>query len=107
MSADFDGIRVEASAAQLREARYQVARAGPGQTAIARGWQPAQQEMANAVQDPPTTIAGVLARLDTVQQIMDGLPPGSGANRVAVFNTLYRQITQQVADLLPTPRSAI
>lgn len=102
MSADFDGIRVEASAAQLREARYQVARAGPGQTAIARGWQPAQQEMANAVQDPPTTIAGVLARLDTVQQIMDGLPPGSGANRVAVFNTLYRQITRQVADLLPT-----
>jgi hypothetical protein len=106
MSADFDGIRVEASAAQLREARYQVARAGPGQTAIAiaRGWQPAQQEVANAVQDPPTTIAGVLARLDTVQQIMDGLPPGSGANRVAVFNTLYRQITQQVADLLPTPQ---
>jgi hypothetical protein len=102
MSADFNGIRAEASAAQLREARRRVTRSG--QTAITRGWQPAQQEMADAIQDPPTTIVGVLARLDTVQQILDGLPPSAGTNRVAAFNKLYRHITQQVADLLPTPQ---
>jgi hypothetical protein len=102
MCGDFDEISVEASAAQLREARRRITRSAQGETAIERGWYPAQREMADAVQDPPTTIAGVLARLDTVQQIMDGLPPGGGANRVAAFNSLYRQITQQVADLLPT-----
>ena len=81
VSVDFDAIRVESSAAQLREARRRVAGSAPGQTEIKRGWYPAQQEMASAVTDPPTTISGVLARLDTVQQILDGLPPGGGTNR--------------------------
>jgi hypothetical protein len=97
---EFDATQVESSAARLREARRRV---NPAATAASgHGWEPAQEAMAEACCDLPEDIAGVLARLDTLQQILDSLPPSAGKNRVAAFNALYRTITQQVADLLPT-----
>jgi hypothetical protein len=97
---EFDQHRIGVSAEQLRAARQRVS---PGVPVVAgRGWQPAHREMAEAVKDPPATIAGVLDRLATVQQILDGLPPSPGTHRVAAFNALYRTITARVAALLST-----
>ncbi len=96
----FDAERVASSAEQLRAARRRVDPVEP--VTMGRGWEPAQEAMAQAVDSPPEDIAGVLARLDTVQQILDTLPPSAGLNRVAAFNALYRSITQQVADMLHT-----
>ena len=96
----FDAERVEVSAEKLREARRRTVRVTP--VTMGHGWEPAQQAMAEAVGDPPGDIAGVLARLDAVQAILDTLPPSAGKNRVAAFNALYRTITQRVAELLPT-----
>jgi hypothetical protein len=96
----FDAERAESSAERLRAARSRVTQVTP--VTLGRGWEPAQVAMAEAVANPPEDIAGVLARLDAVQAILDGLPPSPGKNRVAAFNALYRTITQRVADLLPT-----
>ncbi len=98
----FDAERVETSAQQLREARQRVNPAVP--VTMGRGWEPAQEAMADACCDLPEDIAGVLARLDAIQEILHTLPPSAGKNRVAAFNALYRTITQEVADLLPTRR---
>jgi hypothetical protein len=102
VTVDFDRKRAESSAEQLREARRRVAQATAAP--MGHGWEPAQLAMAEAVQNPPADIAGVVARLETVQQILDGLPPSPGTNRVAAFNTLYHTITEQVAELLHTPQ---
>jgi hypothetical protein len=97
----FDQHRIGESAEQLRAARHRVSPQLPV-TVVGRGWRPAQREMAEAVKDPPATIAGVLDRLSTVQQILDALPPSPGTHRVAAFNALYRIITARVAALLST-----
>jgi hypothetical protein len=96
----FDAQRAESSAEQLRRARRRVNQATP--VTMGRGWEPAQREMAETVADPPGDIAGVLARLEALQRILDSLPPSPGRNRVAAFNALYHTITRRVADLLPT-----
>ena len=96
----FDAARAASSAERLRAARRRAERVPP--VVLGHGWEPAQQAMAEACASPPEDIAGVLARLDSVQAILDSLPPSAGLNRVAAFNALYRTITQQVADLLPT-----
>ena len=62
---EFDAERAAASAERLRAARRRVDPDPP--VTMGRGWEPAQEAMARAAADPPDDIAGVLARLDTIQ----------------------------------------
>ena len=96
----FDRVQVEASAARLRECRRNIA-GDPGGTV--NGWTPAEAEMAAACRIPPEDIGGVIERLETLQEILDRLPPSPRNNRVAAFNTLYLTITQRVAAHLRGP----
>jgi hypothetical protein len=96
---DFDRALAESSAERLRDCR----RGLNGEGSVVRGWEPAHQEMAAALQTPPEDIAGVVARLKQLQVILDSLPPSPGNNRVAAFNSLYTTITEQVAEHLRGP----
>ncbi|MBG0564711.1 DUF5995 family protein [Actinoplanes aureus] len=95
----FERARVESSAERLRDGRRRL----NGRGTVVRGWEPAHLEMAEALREPPEDIAGVIARLKVLQQILDTLPPSPGNNRVAAFNSLYLTITEQVADHLRGP----
>jgi hypothetical protein len=103
MTVSFDRARVHESAERLRDRRLRLAPPVRNAIALGRGWRPAQREMAQVVETPPTDIAGVLTKLVAVQEILISLPPTRDANRVAAFNALYHRITDRVANLLPTP----
>ena len=98
MAVSFDRGRVHDSAELLREKRLDLT-----PLVTTRGWAPAQDEMAAVVAVPPDDIGGVLTRLVTVQEILDGLPPSPVAHRLASFNSLYHTITDRVATSLRGP----
>ncbi len=79
---------------RLRECRKRIE---PDVGEIVNGWTPAEKEMAEACRVPPEDIAGVVARLKLLQQILDEMPPSPKAHRVAAFNSLYLTITERVA----------
>ena len=101
MAVSFDRGRASDSAELLREKRLTLTPRG-----TARGGAPAHAEMADVVATPPADIAGVLVRLVSVQEILDGLPPSPVAHRVASFNSLYHTITDRVARALHGPEVA-
>jgi uncharacterized protein DUF5995 len=101
MTVTFERSRVLDSAERLRQERVKVPT--PPAPAVPRGWSPAQAAMATIVATQPADIAGVLARLISVQSVLDGLPPTPKLNRVGAFNSLYYTITDRVAAALHGP----
>ncbi len=101
-AAGFDRESARTSAETLHAKRLQMA--GP-HTPFARGWTPLQAAMTDALCNPPTRIADVLAILVTVQAILDQLPPSPANNRVAAFNKLYLTITRRVDVAVQTTAS--
>ncbi|MEU4692350.1 DUF5995 family protein [Actinoplanes sp. NPDC023714] len=89
---NFDREKVEASADRLRECRKRIQK----DVEVINGWTPSEQAMADACRVPPEDIAGVVARLKVLQEILDEMPPSPRAHRVAAFNSLYLTITQRV-----------
>jgi hypothetical protein len=95
----FDRVRAYDSAQLLRERRMQLSSLAvpPG-----RGWEPAGIAMAECLHEHPTTIGGVIAKLERLQAILDDLPPSRANNRAAAFNALYLRITRRVDEALRT-----
>lgn len=101
MTVTFDRGRAIDSAERLRQERVNLR--SPSVKAQERGWAPADTAMAEIVATQPTDIGGVLARLISVQKVLDGLPPTPALNRVGAFNSLYYTITDRVAGALRGP----
>ena len=93
MTTTFDRELVRGSAETLRERRVQLSAL---EIPLGRGWSPEQEAMAEVLRDHPIRIAGVIAKLEAIQSIMDRLPPSRANNRVAAFNELYLKITRRV-----------
>lgn len=95
----FDRTLAYDSARLLRERRMQLSSLAipPG-----RGWEPAGIAMAECLHEHPTTIGGVIAKLERLQAILDELPPSRANNRAAAFNALYLRITRRVEDAVRT-----
>jgi hypothetical protein len=98
-AAGFDRELTRSSAETLHAKRLQMS--GP-LAPMTRGWAPLQTAMTDALCNPPTRIADVLAIQVTVQAILDQLPPSPANNRVAAFNKLYLTITRRVDVALQT-----
>jgi hypothetical protein len=99
MADTFDRVRAYDSAEKLRERRQELCSLAvpPG-----RGWEPAGVAMAECLEKHPTTIGGVISKLQNVQSILDDLPPSRANNRAAAFNNLYLRITRRVERALVT-----
>jgi uncharacterized protein DUF5995 len=95
--ATFDRDLVRGSAETLRQKRREISalEIPPG-----RGWQPLRDRMTAALAEPDGDIGKVIAKLEALQPILDGLPPGPAANRVSAFNGLYLTITRRVGGAL-------
>jgi hypothetical protein len=61
-----------------------------------RGWSPLRQRVTDTLGRQPAGIGEVIAMLETVQSIMEELPPSPTKNRVSAFNELYLKITRRV-----------
>jgi Family of unknown function (DUF5995) len=101
MTVTFDRGRAGDSAETLRLERVNLSTPDP--VVPGRGWAPAESAMADVLRTEPDDIAGVVARLHTIQKIMEKLPPTPALNRVAAFNSLYLTITRRVAHALARP----
>jgi hypothetical protein len=101
MTVTFDRSRALDSAELLRQERVNLP--SPTVRVPGRGWAPAEAAMADVVGTEPTDIGGVLARLNAIQKVLDGLPPTPALNRVGAFNSLYYTITDRVAASLRGP----
>jgi hypothetical protein len=99
MTTTFDRERVRGSAETLKEKRLELSalEIPPG-----RGWDPLRDRMAGVLREQPGGIGEVIKKLDTIQLIMDELPPSPAANRVSAFNALYHKITRRVDGALRT-----
>lgn len=99
MTTTFDRELVRDSAETLKEKRIQLSalEIPPG-----RGWDPLRDRMADVCCDQPAGIADVIKKLDTIQVILDELPPSPAANRVSAFNELYNKITRRVEGAIRT-----
>jgi hypothetical protein len=99
MTTTFDRERVRGSAETLKEKRLELSalEIPPG-----RGWDPLRDRMAGVLAGQPGGIGDVIKKLDTIQLIMDELPPSPAANRVSAFNSLYNKITRRVDGALHT-----
>jgi hypothetical protein len=89
----FDRERARGSAERLRVKRRELSTL---EVPFGRGWEPAQQAVAEIVCAHPAGIGAVIAKLEALQSILDDLPPGRAGNRVAAFNDLYLTITRRV-----------
>jgi hypothetical protein len=98
----FDRELARGSAERLRESRRQLSTL---EVPFGRGWEPAQQAVADIVGDHPAGIGAVILKLEALQSILDDLPPGRSRNRVAAFNDLYLTITRRVEQALDTDAS--
>ncbi|MCU7729177.1 DUF5995 family protein [Actinoplanes sp. KI2] len=93
MTTTFDRESVRGSAETLKDKRLELsALAIPA----GRGWDPCRDRMAEVLATQPAGITDVIKKLDTIQAILDDLPPSPAANRVAAFNSLYNRITRRV-----------
>jgi Family of unknown function (DUF5995) len=97
MVVTFDRARAYGSAEKLRDKRLELSTLP---IPAGRGWEPAREAMGAVLEDAPAGIAGVIIKLETVQSILDDLPPSRANNRVAAFNDLYLTITRRVDDAL-------
>jgi uncharacterized protein DUF5995 len=99
MTTTFDRDLVRESAETMRAKRHELSTLviPPG-----RGWEPLQGRMTDVLRDQPGSIGAVIGKLETIQSIMDELPPSPAANRVAAFNQLYWTITKRVEGALRT-----
>jgi hypothetical protein len=99
MTTSFDRERVRGSAETLKVKRLELSalEIPPG-----RGWDPMRDRMAGVLDGQPGGIGDVIKKLDTIQLIMDELPPSPAANRVSAFNSLYNKITRRVDGALRT-----
>jgi hypothetical protein len=99
MTTPFDRESVRGSAETLKQKRLELSALGipPG-----RGWDPLRTRMTDVLGDHPAGIGDVIKKLDTIQLIMDELPPSPAANRVSAFNSLYNKITRRVDGALRT-----
>ncbi|HEU4346986.1 MAG TPA: DUF5995 family protein [Actinoplanes sp.] len=99
MAVTFNRERASGSAELLRDKRRELCDLDvpPG-----RGWEPLHQAMGECLADHPVGIAGVIAKLATIQTLLDDLPPSRANNRVAAFNDLYLTITRRVDGALGT-----
>ena len=81
----FDRERVRGSAETLRDKRVQISALAipPG-----RGWEPLRDRMAGVLGAPSDDIGQVVAKLETVGQVLGELPPSPATNRVTAFNEL-------------------
>ncbi|RZU49395.1 hypothetical protein EV385_1145 [Krasilnikovia cinnamomea] len=95
----FDRDLARSSADMLRERRRTLSDLP---IPAGRGWEPLRLRMTEALHEPPTGIAGVISKLETVQGILDDLPPSPANNRVSAFNDLYLTITRRVDGALRT-----
>jgi hypothetical protein len=89
----FDRERARGSAERLRDKRRELSTL---EVPFGRGWEPAQEAVAEIVCARPGGIGAVIAKLEALQSILDDLPPGRAGNRVAAFNDLYLTITRRV-----------
>jgi hypothetical protein len=97
----FDRRLARGSAERLRDKRRELSAL---EVPFGRGWEPAQEPVAEIVCEPPAGIGAVITKLEALQSILDDLPPGRAANRVAAFNDLYLTITRRVEGrCAPTP----
>ena len=99
MSVTFDRERASGSAELLRDKRRELCDLDvpPG-----RGWAPLRDAMGECLAGHPAGVTGVIRKLETLQSILDDLPPSRANNRVAAFNDLYLTITQRVDGALGT-----
>jgi len=98
----FDRELAQDSAERLRQKRRELSAL---EVPFGRGWEPAQEAVAEIVCDHPAGIGAVIAKLERLQSILDDLPPGRSGNRVAAFNDLYLTITRRVEQALQTDAS--
>jgi hypothetical protein len=98
----FDRRLARGSAERLRDKRRELSAL---EVPFGRGWEPAQEPVAEIVCEPPAGIGAVITKLAELQSILDDLPPGRAANRVAAFNDLYLTITRRVEGALRTDAS--
>jgi Family of unknown function (DUF5995) len=95
--ATFDRELVRGSAETLRRKRVQLSAL---EVPAGRGWAPLSDRMAAVLAAPDGDIGRVIGKLEALQLILDDLPPGRAAHRVAAFNELYLTITRRVAGAL-------
>jgi hypothetical protein len=95
----FDRVSAYDSAELLRARRMELSSLA---TPPGRGWEPAGLAMAECLEEHPSQIGGVIAKLERLQDILDDLPPSRANNRAAAFNALYLRITRRVEEALRT-----
>jgi hypothetical protein len=93
----FDRELARGSAERLRDKRRELSALD---VPFGRGWEPAQEAVAEIVCDRAPGIGDVIGKLQALQSILDDLPPGRAGNRVAAFNDLYLTITRRVEGAL-------
>jgi hypothetical protein len=99
MVGSFDRQQARDSAERLRATRVKLSDLA---VPSGRGWEPSWEAMAEVLRDPPAGIGEVIAKLTTVQRIVDDLPPSPSSNRLSAFNDLYLTITKRVDGALRT-----
>ncbi|MBU2665287.1 hypothetical protein KOI35_17420 [Actinoplanes bogorensis] len=95
----FDRELARGSAELLRTKRVELSAL---EIPAGRGWHPLREKVGEVLGEHPSGIGGVIAKLVTIQGILDELPPGPSTNRVAAFNSLYLKITRRVDHAIRT-----